>query len=98
MSDVPKDDESNKLNLNQVKQSSRGSLRKDFLQMLSLMVDKRVNIYMMENPDVLTGVFRGFDPGMHHVIISGLETRIGIQPDVLLRLNDVTSINFPHVT
>ena len=80
--------------LNQVKQASRGCLRKEFLQLMSAMVDRKITVHLMEGSDPVIGTLKGFEPSLNHLLITKLETRIGVHPDVLIRLNDVTSYSF----
>lgn len=75
-------------------QNARFVLRKRFLLAIAAQRGKPVQLNMKEAPRAMDGVFKGCDSDFSKLLISNLETRIGQEPNVVLRVSDVNALKF----
>ncbi|XP_052008749.1 gem-associated protein 7 [Xyrauchen texanus] len=74
-------------------QRLRSQLRERFLRTLLVMTDKEVQFSMYEKVQV-QAKFVASDIDVLNVLVSGLETPLGVQKEALLRCQDVISCSF----
>ena len=81
-------------NNQQKQQMERAVLRQRFLSMLSaLSEDQQLQIRMYEGASV-TAKDRSIDNDILNLHVHDLQTPIGVVPEALLRINDISSIEF----
>ncbi|XP_046400600.1 gem-associated protein 7-like [Ischnura elegans] len=88
-----------KKNVNSVdneEQEARSFLRERYLRAMSAFVGKKCEFWMHESTAV-DGVFKGCDLHGDHILVSELNTHLGVIPQTLLRTNDIISFSVKNV-
>ena len=75
-------------------QQQRSMMRERFLRMLSSMENRELIIQMYQNAATVTGTYRSVDNDMLNLHVHSLRTPIGLVPEALLRINDISFIEF----
>jgi small nuclear ribonucleoprotein (snRNP)-like protein len=74
------------------KQEARAFLRKQYLAFIDSIIGKDVKLKMTEGESELKAKFEGCDADTSILLVSNLETSLGIQETAKIRVSDVVSL------